>query len=278
MVPQSPANYVDASLREELVNYCAQRIADTEFSSEPFPHFVVAGFFPEDIYSELVENLPDQNQYEAFGYERHHDAEGESNRFRYQFSNASLQQLTESKRRLWYTVRSVLGSSQLKQAVFSKLSPGLKLRYGANKKASDLSGFALPELFRETEGYTIKPHPDTRKKVVTMQFALATDLRQKDLGTEFYKRSVDPRCWLRQPYGFEIAKRMPFTPNTVYAFSVLNTVRLKSWHGRTVIPGDFGVRNSLLNIWYEEAQNANRELVEDARWFDSRRSPSRNAA
>jgi hypothetical protein len=119
-------------------------------------------------------------------------------------------------------------------------------------------------LFHETQGYSIKPHPDTRKKVVTMQVALPGDDSQRDLGTEFYRRSLHPSDWLREPRGFQVAKRMPFLPNTAYAFSVLNTFSLKSWHGKTAIPGALGERNSLLNIWYQDPQHANRDLV--AEW------------
>ncbi len=154
--------------------------------------------------------------------------------------------------------------------IAQKLAPGLTLRYGVeNSMVQELAGFALPELFREVEGYSIKPHPDTRKKVVTMQLSLASHDGQRDLGTEFFRRSFGPRSWLHAPHGFEAVKKMPFTPNTVYAFSVLNTVLLKSWHGKTVIPGDMGVRNSLLNIWYEKVEHANRELSDEANWFSS---------
>jgi hypothetical protein len=54
---------------------------------------------------------------------------------------------------------------------------------------------------------------------------------------------------------------MPFLPNTAYAFVVLNTLTLRSWHGRTSIASDGGPRNSLLNIWYEKAEHSNLDLV-----------------
>ena len=72
---------------------------------------------------------------------------------------------------------------------------------------------------------------------------------------------MNPRAWLREPRGFDIVKTTPFLPNTAYAFSVLNTFTLKSWHGRTAIPGHCGERNSLLNIWYENAEFANGDLI-----------------
>ncbi len=270
---------IDIALRSRILDHCLHMLAETPMQKHPFPHFAVTGFLPQDFYPDLLAGLPDPKQYEPFDYEKNHDKNGTSNRLRYQFSNECLEKLPVRQRQLWFTVRSVLGSVELKHAVFQKLAPGLVLRYGVEESAvKDLSGFSLPELYRETEGYTIKPHPDTRKKVVTMQLALASDDSQRDLGTEFYRRSFDPRSWLRAPYGFDTVKKMPFTPNTVYAFSVLNTVLLKSWHGRTEIPGDFGVRNSLLNIWYDRPVDANRELIDDANWFSSQKANHRRAA
>ncbi|QDV27079.1 hypothetical protein [Aureliella helgolandensis] len=271
--------HVDLALRSELLQHCTRTIAETSLQLTPFPHFLVHGFLPQEVYNELICSFPAPEEYEAFGYEKHQAPNGSSNRFRYQFSNRYLAKLPPVKRKLWFTIRSVLGSHDFKQTVFEKLAPGLELRYGAELAGrGDLAGYALPELFRETEGYSIKPHPDTRKKVVTMQFALASDEGQRELGTEFYRRSAAPRNWLRQPYGFEVAKKMPFSPNTVYAFSVLNTVRLKSWHGRTAIPGDFGVRNSILNIWYEQAENGNQELIDESHWFATTAVPALRAA
>src|SRR5690606_24865146 len=106
--------------------------------------------------------------------------------------------------------------------------------------------------------YYIAPHPDTRKKIVTMQFALPSDRSQAELGTTFYERSMDPRDWLKMPRGFRRAKQMPFIPNCCYGFSVINTIGLKSWHGREVMQSEQGTRNSLLHVYYADPEGSMR--------------------
>lgn len=250
-------------LRDRIVRHMCSRVDATEMSDAPFPHISLVGFFPDDVYQRMQEALPARDAYEPFGYDRFQTDTGQSNRRRFQLTDEWIDRLNGSARTLWYAVREALGSNQLKCVVYDKLSPGLAYRFGIpREEAYALPGFALPELFHETDGYSIKPHPDTRKKIVTMQISLADNVQQRELGTEFYRRSLDPRSWVREPRGFEIAKRMPFVPNAVYAFSVLNTLRLKSWHGRTSIPSAAGERNSLLNIWYQDAAQGNPDMVE----------------
>ena len=159
-------------------------------------------------------------------------------------------------------MRQAFGASSLKRAVYEKVSTGLAFRFGmAESDVNQLDGYALPELFRELSSYRIKPHPDTRRKVVTMQISLPCDNSQRQLGTEFYKRSLNPLTMLREPRGFDIVKCTPYLPNSAYCFSVLNKVSWKSWHGRSTLPANSGIRNSILNIWYQNADDANLDLI-----------------
>lgn len=254
----------DTVLRKRLISHLVRTVDTTALETDPFPHVVIRSFFPEDVYEDLQQLMPDYSQFEAFAYEKHQLQDGSSNRKRFQLSNESIQRLTGAQQRFWLTVRSALGSPELKRAIFHVLAPGLAFRYGvAASKVNQLPGFALPELFHETSGYHIAPHPDTRKKVVTMQIALPRDNSLSHLGTEFYRRSLNPLSWLREPRGFDTAKRMPFDHNTAYAFSVLNTITLKSWHGRSTLGDQSVVRNSILNIWYEKAEHTNLDLVRE---------------
>ncbi|MDA0835553.1 MAG: hypothetical protein O2955_06430 [Planctomycetota bacterium] len=265
-----PIHEIDQEWRTAMLDHCIRTVANAPLETDPFPHFVVSGFLPNDTYTKILATLPGSDAYESFGYRKHHNKDGMGNRFRYSLLNKNLASRLPHERRLWYTLRSVLVSSELKQVVYQKLAPGLTMRYGIDVPyVKDLSGYALPELFRETEGYSIKPHPDTRKKVVTMQLALAEDESLRELGTEFYRLSLHPRTWLRPPYGFDTVKTLPFLPNTCYAFSVLNIRKLKSWHGRSKIPSELGIRNSLLNIWYEKPVTPQQELIDDTAWYSS---------
>ncbi|MEZ6065938.1 MAG: hypothetical protein R3B90_09570 [Planctomycetaceae bacterium] len=254
-----------ARFGEQTLQHCLGAVDSARLEVDPFPHFIATDLLPTDVYAELLSSFPAHQQYEVFSYNKHRDDSGAANRFRFRFTMKSMRRLPQPQRQLWLEVCAVLASPELKQAVFRKLSPGLELRYGVDaSKVSELSGHAMPELFRETQGYTIKPHPDTRRKVVTMQLALPGDESQRELGTELYRMSLNPLTWLRAPHGFEIVRQMPFLPNMAYAFTVLNTFRLRSWHGRSAIPAVAGTRNSILNLWYDDAADIDREILEPA--------------
>jgi hypothetical protein len=254
----------DLSVRISSHMVAAVKAAPAE--REPFPHAIFPNFFPADVYDDLLEFLPKNDQYESFAYEKHHANDGSSNRLRFRMHNEWLDRLSGSQRTFWYAVRQALGSQTLKEAIYDKMRVGLAFRFGVPEgQVNSIRGYALPEMFRELASYRIKPHPDTRRKVVTMQISLPPDASQRSLGTEFYKRSVNPLNMLREPRGFEIVKTTPYVPNSAYCFAVLNNVTWKSWHGRSTLPSQCGVRNSILNIWYQNAEDANLDITTPVR-------------
>jgi hypothetical protein len=111
-------------------------------------------------------------------------------------------------------------------------------------------------VYRDRDGYQIKPHPDTRKKVVTMQLYCPTDTSQEALGTTLYRASLKGLFNVGS-YCLEPVKTIPFLPNVGYAFVVLkanHSLSKISWHGRPAIKTD-QPRISILNTFY-----ANEEL------------------
>ncbi len=228
----------------------------------PFPNFIAEGIFPDDLYGEMLTSLPESRLYRpAANKKRAH--RGVNQGWQFPLTSEFLKQLLGRQRSLWLGVRDALGAPEFKQAVFRQLSTGLAYRYQMTPdEAAEMPGFPMPELIREDGNGRTKPHSDGRRKVVVVQIALPPDNSQSDQGTEFYRRSYSPLSLLREPRGFHEAKRSPFLPNVAYGFAVLNNLMLKSWHGRFQSPGTAGVRNTLVNDWFAEPEDANSELVE----------------
>lgn len=250
----APELSLQAHVQNEVLVHLLTRLSSVAAEDRPFPHFFVENIFPQHIYEALLESLPAMERMESMG-RKHQNGDGTYNRFQMPVTTQGLEQLPSEHRQLWQGVRQALAAPQFKLAVFGKLKQRLSFRYGVpESEVKKIEGHPQTSLIRETEGYSIAPHPDTRKKIVTMQFALPADDSQKDLGTTFYQRSLAPADWLKTPRGFRTAKQMPFLPNCCYGFAVLNTLTLKSWHGREEIQGDQGIRSSLLHIYYTQPQ------------------------
>jgi hypothetical protein len=247
---------LSAQIENRVLVHLLRRLGEVRVEEQPFPHFFVEEVFPADIYDEMLAALPPTEIYQPMG-KRHQNGDGGYNRYEFLLATENFARLTNYQSHVWRGVQRAIGSPQVKLAVYSKLSSGLAYRFQVpREQVSSIAGHPRSGLMRETTGYSIAPHPDTRKKIVTMQFALPVDRSQEALGTALYERSFSPLDWLSAPRGFRKVKQFPFRPNCAYAFSVLNGLGKKSWHGREHFPAALGERNSLLQIYYATAHDA----------------------
>jgi hypothetical protein len=234
----------------QALEHILQRIAMTPALDEPFSHIYLENVLPQNLYQRVVSLLPDPKLYVAAA-ERHYNNDGFT-RAVFQLTPPQLAILPAAQRVLWTGLAAALTAPELKRAMFAKLHKDLSFRYSvATSQVPELAGFARPTLYRETAGFEIPPHPDTRKKVVTMHLYFPADRSQLDLGTALYQRKL--AAW---PFGtwhnrFVKVKQFAFQPNSAYAFVVNNTLTRKSWHGREELPAGAGVRNTLLNTFYD---------------------------
>ncbi|MFT5522979.1 MAG: hypothetical protein ACI9HK_000923, partial [Pirellulaceae bacterium] len=122
------------SRRQELFEYCldhvVRKIETLEVSMDPFPHFLLSGFFPDDVYSELLQRLPATEHYKKFDEDKHQGAKEKEKyreRAKLQMLEKNFAALGEEDQQFWLGVRDTLGCQTLKRAVFEKLACGLKL-------------------------------------------------------------------------------------------------------------------------------------------------------
>lgn len=253
---------LDRPLYGRLVEHGLHVIEGTKAEDAPFPHLLLKGVFPAEVFQQLLDAYPPETCFAKANAKHHTNEYGGSTRQRMTLSEAGLNALSDQDHTLWATVRAAIGSQEFRDAIFAKLATGLCRRFKLSAdKLSTIRAFPRGQLYSETDGYKILPHPDTREKIVTMQFAFPRDNSLESVGTEFYTRSLNPASFLREPRGFTVTKAMPFLPNHAYAFSVLNDFGMKSWHGRSTIPPMNGIRNSLLHIWFTEPDETDKELA-----------------
>ena len=234
---------------DELVEQAIASIEAGEYSSAPFPHIVFRNFFPDDFYRQLIRSVP------ARGYD---PITSTGTRMALRLYGESLERIEPRLRPAWDAASAALTSKRLEGAIRVRLREGLKTRARGDGilDFDDLTLVARPVIYKDSDGYRIRPHPDTRKKVVTMQLYCPTDARQKELGTVLYRMSAKGLMHLRS-FCLEPVRTIPFLPNTGYAFVVLkayHSLTGMSWHGRPAIKTD-QQRISILNTFYinEEA-------------------------
>jgi hypothetical protein len=235
-----------------VLEHLLHRIDCTPAVDEPFSHIYLEDVFPTDIYEQLLNLLPDPKLYNGTAERHYGHGNGAYVRWMFPLTQAKVDGLSLAQQELWRGIGAALTAPELKRAMFTKLSRDLAFRYSVpESEVGELAGYSRPTLYRETAGFEIPPHPDTRKKVVTMHLYCPADRSQLDLGTGLYRRKL-----LAWPFGgwrhrFEKVKQFSFQPNSGYAFVVNNTMSRKSWHGREQLPDGAGVRNTLLNTFYD---------------------------
>jgi hypothetical protein len=238
--------------RNYVLDHMLHALRATPAVDEPFSHFYVENFFPDDVYAEMMDQMPDQAAYKPLSVENYHNRDGVSTRDVLSLDEQHLAALPVGQRELWEGIAAALAAPELKSLVFQKLATDLSARFGVNREeVSKIVSFCKPSLFRDLDGYEIAPHPDGRAKIVTMQFYLPRDRSQLELGTALYKRRLTSLKGLYSWHGrFEKVKQFVFQPNSGYAFAVSNSWNKKSWHGRESLPEGCGARNTLLNIYF----------------------------
>jgi hypothetical protein len=238
------AKTADSRLADELIAHAVRSVETADHFSSPFPHIFFRDFFPDHFYWDLARSIPTE------GYD---PITGTGTRRALRLYGDNIDKIDPELRNAWAAVSAMLTSKELERVIRIKLNDGLEIRARGDKVPGpdDLKLVAKPVVYWDRDGYQIKPHPDTRKKVVTMQLYCPTDTSQQALGTTLYRASLKGLMHVNS-YCLEPVKTIPFLPNVGYAFVVLkayHSLTKMSWHGRPTIQTD-QPRISILNTFY----------------------------
>jgi hypothetical protein len=256
-----PTSADQTRMQEEVRSFLVAALDGARVESDPFSHVYLRGTFPPHLYERMLETLPDLGAFRPdnpakyghnarkFHSAAHDTAAPVSCRYTMPLDDAHLASTSPAQRAVWASVGEALASPEVKARIFALFAADLCRRF-----RTDVAGLARLEaharvtLIRDLSGYWIAPHPDTRAKIVTVQFYLAGDTSQRTLGTTLYRRRFTPKVFRSLSNLFEPVRRLEFLPNTGYLFPVGS----RSWHGREEIPAGAGERNSILLVYYRD--------------------------
>jgi hypothetical protein len=236
---------------EEFVLY---QIGNAEVRRHPFPHFFVAPVFPPEYYAKLLSHLPPTEWLKPIAETGTVTLgnDGKAYPGRFIADLADIEEREEQKdpaSQFWAGLGQWLMSDRFRALVLEKFRGDMVERFGAGAAVStDIDA----RLVRDFTSYSIGPHTDTPRKLVSLLFYLPRDESMSHLGTSIYA-AHDPsfRCEGTRHHGYEGFKRvadMPYVPNALFAFFKTD----RSFHGVHPITDSEVQRNLLLyNIYVQ---------------------------
>lgn len=254
----------DVSLSTAIADHMAQTIQNTPVDTNPCQHAMLTGLFPDDVYTRMLQNIPDRDAFRPMSVELFHDENGASTRDLIELPDVGTARIRKEQQALWWAVGTAIMSHKVKSAVFNALAEDLAPVLHVNQSQVNAPAvFVSTALRYETESYFMPPHFDEAPRIATMLIYLPEDDSLDGLGTSLYDYA--PK-WQR-PFraAHREIRRAPFLPNSGIYFSGNERKKRPGWHGfersNTAQIGD-APRISLLTTWYSGTSEMHADMPE----------------
>lgn len=232
---------------DDLVERVVRRINAAVVDPAPSGNIYMENMLPRNVYEELLARLPDDGALDPIIHPDAIAADGRRTRYLLDLTYETLERFDEEHRGFWEAMIELFTAPEIARAVVDKFAPELRQRFG--DALPEL--VAVPILYRDFPGYRIGIHPDTARKIATLQFYLPEDESQIHLGTSFHCRTDE---------GFVKLKTNAFKPNAAYGF-----VRTEeSWHSVDELGPDEKIRNTIALTFYIRGQEYRSETATPA--------------
>lgn len=232
---------------KEVISYITRRIEEADLITDPYPHFIVSNFFPDEFYKQMLLHRLDDEQFDSLAATGRAAGDMVKNRYILRLDKNALPKFKSPQREFWTQFSSIVNSYDILNALVSRYHHIL-VQTGRISESKTLNVYPENLLVRDRTNYAIGPHSDAPHRLLSMLVYLPPDDSLIDLGTSVY-RPKDPnfRCEGGPHYNFESFDRVktaPFLPNTAFCFLKTNN----SFHGVEPITKVDIVRDSLCYI------------------------------
>ncbi len=206
------------------------KVANAPIRLFPYPHVMVREVFPPDFYHEMRAHLPPKDALQTIKTLGMVTGTGTFSESRWVLPLVpdKIDGIAEPFRSFWNGVASWLIGGAFGALMVPKFGEFLEQRLGDLRTAQFFDeGYVVQDYTQ----YSLGPHTDAPKKVLSFLFYLPADDSQSHLGTSIYVPK-DPHfaCAGGPHYPFDLFRRVftiPYLPNSLFAFVKTNN----SFHG-----------------------------------------------
>ena len=195
------------------------KVANAPIRMYPYPHILVHDVFPADFYRTLREHLPPPNAYKTLTSLGRVSGNYPDTRVVLPLTKPAVADLAEPYRGFWDDTSRWLLGGFFGQSVLQKFGPLFGARF-ANPATVQFQQESL--VIQDRTNYSLGPHTDAPRKVVSLLFYLPADASMPHLGTSMYlPRNPSFTCPGGPHYpgtGFQRLLTMPYVPNTLFGF------------------------------------------------------------
>lgn len=217
-------------------------IGNTRVREFPYPHFLGDGIFPEDFYQEILDRLPDKDNYSPITETGRIDTKGKEdlmtpykNRFTITLTKDVVGNFAKKDQAFWLDTIRLLKNADFMRIILWKFEPYLRQRYPSGLDKIDF--ISDIQLIRDSEGYSLGPHADNPVKVAVLMLYLPQTADNPDLGTSVYVPKQEGfTCNVGKHYpvkDFHRVFTVPYVPNTALGFFKTTN----SFHGVEPVSG-----------------------------------------
>ncbi len=231
-------------MSSSVQDHVIERIEAAPIQRLPTPHFFINGIFPDDFYTELLANFPEQDGYVCLADTGRVKGDAFRERFVFMLTDEVINALPEPRRSFWREMQGWFLGEPLFRALVAKFAAAAATRFADRLAEVDLTSEVL--VVRDHSNYAIGPHTDATHRFLSLLFYCPPDNSMEHLGTSLYMptdRNFVCPGGPHYPFDkFICVDTMPYRPNSLFGFLKTKT----SFHGVEPIADENVCRDVIL--------------------------------
>jgi hypothetical protein len=215
-----------SSIAHKSIESLIYRVRNATPRVYPYRHIYLNDVLTDGLYRELLSNLPLAEEMQPI--EEVRPVKGYKERFVLTINSSLTKHVAKNKADFWIELSSRMRDGQFAHALLDCFKQDIDQRFLRNE---NLELYDEILLVNDRTNYSLGPHTDSPRKVITVLFYLPIDDSTPEYGTSLYRPKEEGFSCKGGPHHkfdrFNLVHTLGYLPNSMFAFAKSDT----SFHG-----------------------------------------------